>query len=80
MSWFTVLGDFNNFDQKFPRSKKGVATLSFPQGLECYNFFLSFFRPIRNDLCNKTAGRNFVPDQNYYSLTKCVYVIDSMTL
>ena len=33
---------FQNFGKKFPRSKKGVATLSFPQGLEFANFFLGY--------------------------------------
>ena len=57
------------FDKKFPRSKKGVATLGFPQGFCPGNFFWWFYIPIRVDSATKTLCTNFFTDQLYYSLT-----------
>ena len=48
----------------------GVATVTFPQGLEFSNFFLRYYRPIRGNWWRKTFVINFFQvDEPYFSLT-----------
>ena len=64
-----------NFAIKFPRSKKGVATLSFPQGIEFDKNFWWFYILSRVDSCKKTADRNFFPDGLDTALTICTMAV-----
>ena len=50
----------------------GVATVTFPQGLEFFNFFLRYYRPIRGNWWRKTFVINFFQVEPYFSLTICI--------
>ena len=54
---------------KFRKSDMGVATVTFPQGLEFSNFFLRYYRPIRGNWWRKTFVINFFQVEPYFSLT-----------
>ena len=47
----------------------GMATVTFPQGLEFSNFFLRYYRPIRGNWWRKTFDINFFQVEPYFSLT-----------
>ena len=47
----------------------GVATVTFPQGLEFSDFFLRYYRPIRDNWWRKTFVMNFFQVEPYFSLT-----------
>ena len=51
---------------EFRWSEKGVATVTFPQGLGIFNFFLGYYRPIRGNWCRKTYVIIFSPDVPYF--------------
>ena len=47
----------------------GMATVTFPQGLETSNFFLRYYRPIRGNWWRKTFVIDFFQVEPYFSLT-----------
>ena len=47
----------------------GVATVTFPQGLEFSNFFLRYYRPIKGNWWRKAFVINFFQVEPYFSLT-----------
>ena len=53
---------FSKYPKIFPRSKKGVATLTFPQLQNLNKNFWRLYGPIRVDSCTQTLGTNFFTD------------------
>ena len=61
---------------KFRKSEMGVATVTFPQGLELSNFFLRYYRPIRGNWWGKTFVINFFQVDPKICLTFPYYIWD----